>query len=132
MWLYAICQLALVVCFAHIFYDVVGVESVLSILLSAFVGFGIAMLTSTLIIEIHNFKQRTAQRARRGREVREGVGSVSVPETGAQVASGDQQSDQVVLQMEGGGFSSLWRQPSDHRAQVTALRDHRGAATSLS
>ncbi|XP_024384306.1 uncharacterized protein [Physcomitrium patens] len=77
VWLYAICQLALVVCFAHIFYDVVGVESVLSILLSAFVGFGIAMLTSTLIIEIHNFKQRTAQRARRGREVREGVGSVS-------------------------------------------------------
>jgi hypothetical protein len=26
VWLYATCQLALVVCFAHIFYDVVGVH----------------------------------------------------------------------------------------------------------
>lgn len=110
VWLYATCQLALVVCFAHIFYDVVHVESVLSILLAAFVGFGMAMVISTLITEYNNWKRRTAARLQREREAAQAP--ESTPD--GQLAA-DPQLDHVVLQMEGGGPVRSFTQPSDNR-----------------
>ncbi|KAG0610116.1 hypothetical protein M758_7G039700 [Ceratodon purpureus] len=114
VWLYATCQLALVVCFAHIFYDVVHVESVLSILLAAFVGFGIAMVTSTLVIEYNNWKRRTAARAQREREA-DGSGNNTAQTPEPNPPTADPQHDHVLLQMEGGGLASLWLQSADNR-----------------
>nr|APT68165.1 E3 ubiquitin ligase [Grimmia pilifera] len=122
VWLYATCQLALVICFAHIFYDVVHVESVLSILLSAFVGFGTAMVTSTLIIEYNNWKRRTAARAQREREAATSAQTLEL-NSGGQPAA-DPQQDHVVLQMEGGGLASLWLQLGDSRQAQSNPQAH--------
>ncbi|KAE8691104.1 RING/U-box superfamily protein isoform 3 [Hibiscus syriacus] len=43
IWVYASIQFALVVFFAHIFYSLVKVQAVLSVLLATFSGFGVAM-----------------------------------------------------------------------------------------
>ena len=98
-------------------FEQVHVESVLSILLSVFVGFGIAMVTSTLIIEYDNWKRRTAARAQREREIE---GSATYAQASLELNSGaqpavDPQQDHVVLQMEGGGLASLRLQPGDDR-----------------
>lgn len=92
-------------------------ESVLSILLSVFVGFGIAMVTSTLIIEYDNWKRRRAARVQRERETE---GSATYAQASLEQNSGgqpavDRQQDHVVLQMEGGGLASLRLQPGDNR-----------------
>ncbi|KAK1435145.1 hypothetical protein QVD17_00905 [Tagetes erecta] len=58
VWLYATIQFALVVIFAHIFYSVVHVQPVLSILLATFAGCGVAMSGSSIIVEIIRLKRR--------------------------------------------------------------------------
>ncbi|XP_076944526.1 uncharacterized protein LOC143615233 [Bidens hawaiensis] len=58
VWLYASIQFALVVIFAHIFYSLVHVQPVLSILLATFAGCGIAMSGSSIIVEILRLKRR--------------------------------------------------------------------------
>ncbi|GMI88946.1 hypothetical protein like AT5G60580 [Hibiscus trionum] len=58
IWVYAAIQFALVVFFAHIFYSVVKVQAVLSILLATFSGFGVAMSGSSIIIEIQRWRRR--------------------------------------------------------------------------
>lgn len=74
-------------------------ESVLTILLSTFVGFGVAMVASTLIIEYHNYKRRTMA------PVQEGEGGGTLVQTPAELIpgtqpAGAQQQDHVVVQME--------------------------------
>ncbi|KZV24213.1 hypothetical protein F511_25770 [Dorcoceras hygrometricum] len=51
IWAYASFQFAIVILFAHIFYTVLKVNSILSILLSSFTGFGIAISTNSLLVE---------------------------------------------------------------------------------
>ncbi|KAK9168850.1 hypothetical protein Syun_000990 [Stephania yunnanensis] len=51
VWLYASIQFGLVVLFAHIFYSSLHVQAVLSILLSTFAGFGLAMSGNSIIVE---------------------------------------------------------------------------------
>ncbi|XP_041990684.1 uncharacterized protein LOC121741823 isoform X1 [Salvia splendens] len=58
VWIYASMQFSLVVLFAHIFYNLVHVQAVLSILLSTFAGFGVAMSGSSLIVEVMRWKRR--------------------------------------------------------------------------
>ncbi|CAN4120319.1 unnamed protein product [Withania somnifera] len=60
VWAYASVQFALVVLFAHIFYSLVRVQAVLSILLSTFAGFGVAMSGSSLLVEFYRWKRRRA------------------------------------------------------------------------
>lgn len=58
VWLYASVQFAFVVIFAHIFYSVVHVQPVLSILLATFAGCGVAMSGSSIIVEVVRLKRR--------------------------------------------------------------------------
>lgn len=58
VWIYAAIQFALVVVFAHIFYSLVHVQAVLSILLSMFAGFGVAMSGSAFLIEFLRWRRR--------------------------------------------------------------------------
>ncbi|KAL1558553.1 hypothetical protein AAHA92_09003 [Salvia divinorum] len=58
VWAYASCQFILVVLFAHIFYDVIHVQPVVSILLSTFAGFGVAMSGASVIVEIIKCRER--------------------------------------------------------------------------
>ncbi|XP_051150690.1 uncharacterized protein LOC127265061 [Andrographis paniculata] len=51
IWAYASFQFAIVILFAHIFYTVLNVNAVLSVLLSSFTGFGIAISTNSLLVE---------------------------------------------------------------------------------
>lgn len=51
MWAYATFQYAIVILFAHIFYTLLSVNPILSVLLSSFTGFGIAISTNSLIVE---------------------------------------------------------------------------------
>ncbi|CAA0809101.1 RING/U-box superfamily protein [Striga hermonthica] len=51
IWAYASFQFAIVILFAHIFYAVLNVNAVLSVLLSSFTGFGIAISTNSLLVE---------------------------------------------------------------------------------
>lgn len=51
MWAYASFQFAIVILFAHIFYTVLNVHAILSVLLSSFTGFGIAISTNSLLVE---------------------------------------------------------------------------------
>ncbi|CAL5426538.1 unnamed protein product [Camellia sinensis] len=57
VWIYSSTQFALVVIFAHIFYSVVHVQAVLSILLSIFTGFGIAMSGSSILVEFFRWRR---------------------------------------------------------------------------
>ncbi|CAI9290070.1 unnamed protein product [Lactuca saligna] len=63
VWLYASVQFAFVVIFAHIFYSVVHVQPVLSILLATFAGCGVAMSGSSIIVEILRFRNRWHSRS---------------------------------------------------------------------
>ncbi|KAK4441167.1 hypothetical protein Salat_0451600 [Sesamum alatum] len=60
VWVYASIQFALVVLFAHIFYNLVHVQPVLSILLSTFAGFGVAMSGSSVLVEVLRWRRRRA------------------------------------------------------------------------
>ncbi|CAA0830467.1 RING/U-box superfamily protein [Striga hermonthica] len=51
-WVYATIQFVLVVVFAHIFYSLLHVQAVLSVLLATFAGFGGAMCGTSTIFEI--------------------------------------------------------------------------------
>lgn len=51
-WIYAISQFALVVLFAHVFYSVLRVQAVLSVLLATFAGFGGVMCGTSVLLEL--------------------------------------------------------------------------------
>ncbi|KAI4308617.1 hypothetical protein L6164_031673 [Bauhinia variegata] len=51
IWAYACFQFVIIVIFSHVFYTILHVNPILSVLLSSFTGFGIAISTNTLIIE---------------------------------------------------------------------------------
>lgn len=57
VWVYAAIQFALVVVFAHVFYSLVHVQAVLSILLSTFAGFGVAMSGSSILVEFSRWRR---------------------------------------------------------------------------
>lgn len=62
IWAYASFQFAIVILFAHIFYNVLRVSAVLSVLLSSFTGFGIAISTNSLLVEYLRWRSRRNMR----------------------------------------------------------------------
>ncbi|KAL6137091.1 hypothetical protein ACLB2K_062386 [Fragaria x ananassa] len=56
IWAYASFQFAIVILFAHIFYTILNVNPILSVILSAFTGFGIAISTNSLLVEYLRWK----------------------------------------------------------------------------
>ncbi|KAL8516041.1 hypothetical protein ACS0TY_014643 [Phlomoides rotata] len=58
VWVYASVQFALVVLFAHIFYHLVHIQAVLSILVATFTGFGVAMSVSSILVEVMRWRRR--------------------------------------------------------------------------
>ncbi|KAM7271723.1 hypothetical protein ACFE04_030937 [Oxalis oulophora] len=62
IWAYASVQFAIVILFAHIFYTILNVNAILSILLSSFTGFGIAISTNSLLVEY--LRWRTSRQMR--------------------------------------------------------------------
>lgn len=58
IWVYASVQFVMVVFFAHIFYSLLHVQSILSILLSTFTGFGLAMSGSSIFVEFLRCRRR--------------------------------------------------------------------------
>ncbi|KAL3653039.1 hypothetical protein CASFOL_002720 [Castilleja foliolosa] len=58
VWIYAAIQFTLVVVFAHIFYRLVRVQAVVSILLSTFAGFGVAMSGASILVEVLRWRER--------------------------------------------------------------------------
>lgn len=65
IWAYASFQFAIVLLFAHVFYTVLNVAALLSVLLSSFTGFGIAISTNALIVEYLKWKASSAQQPSR-------------------------------------------------------------------
>ncbi|XP_061344079.1 uncharacterized protein LOC133290044 isoform X2 [Gastrolobium bilobum] len=51
VWAYACFQFAILIMFAHVFYTILDFNAILSILLSSFTGFGIAISMNSLIME---------------------------------------------------------------------------------
>ncbi|KAK4780525.1 hypothetical protein SAY87_016631 [Trapa incisa] len=51
VWFYASIQFALVVLFAHIFYSLIHLQAVLSVLFATFAGFGVTMSGSSILVE---------------------------------------------------------------------------------
>ncbi|MBA0683249.1 hypothetical protein Goari_024921 [Gossypium aridum] len=58
IWAYASFQFAMVILFAHIFYTVLVVNPILSVLLSSFTGFGIAISTNSVLVEYLRWRIR--------------------------------------------------------------------------
>ncbi|XP_058100095.1 uncharacterized protein LOC131244598 isoform X2 [Magnolia sinica] len=58
IWAYASFQFAIVIMFAHIFYTILNVNPILSVLLSSFTGFGIAISTNSLLVEYLRWRMR--------------------------------------------------------------------------
>ncbi|XP_056693398.1 uncharacterized protein [Spinacia oleracea] len=65
IWAYASFQYAIVVLFAHIFYTILNVAALLSVLLSSFTGFGIAISTNALIVEYLRWRVSSTQQTSR-------------------------------------------------------------------
>ncbi|XP_059626770.1 uncharacterized protein LOC132269552 [Cornus florida] len=60
VWVYASIQFALVVLFAHVFYSLFHLQAILSVLLSTFAGFGVAMSGSSILVEFWRWRRRRA------------------------------------------------------------------------
>lgn len=58
VWVYATIQFGLVVLFAHLFYSLLDVQPVLSILLATFAGFGVSMTGNSILVEILRWQRR--------------------------------------------------------------------------
>ncbi|CAH1437949.1 unnamed protein product [Lactuca virosa] len=58
VWLYASIQFSFVVLFAHIFYNVINIQPVLSILLATFAGCGVVMCGSSIFVEVLRLRRR--------------------------------------------------------------------------
>ncbi|KAF8039816.1 hypothetical protein BT93_B2125 [Corymbia citriodora subsp. variegata] len=58
VWVYASFQFALVVLFAHVFYSLVHLQAILSVLFASFAGFGVAMSGSSILVEFFRWKRR--------------------------------------------------------------------------
>jgi hypothetical protein len=84
LWAYASFQFAIVILFAHIFYNVLRVNPVLAVLLSSFTGFGIAISTNSLLVEYLRWRARRNQRL-----AQQAVSAARHPESGSNGANDD-------------------------------------------
>ncbi|KAF5196647.1 RING/U-box superfamily protein [Thalictrum thalictroides] len=71
VWVYSFIQFILVVFFAHMFYSVLHVQAVLSILLSTFTGLGVMMSVSSILFEFLSWRRRWHASSQNRRGARE-------------------------------------------------------------
>ncbi|XP_020538208.1 uncharacterized protein LOC105642206 isoform X2 [Jatropha curcas] len=62
VWVYATVQFGLVVLSAHLYYSLMHMQAVLSVLLATFTGFGVTMSGSTVLGEIFRLRRRWLDR----------------------------------------------------------------------
>ncbi|CAN4117054.1 unnamed protein product [Withania somnifera] len=62
-WVYAVTQFALVVLFAHLFYSLLRVQAVLSVLLATFAGFGGVMCGTSFLLEFMKWRNGWSSRS---------------------------------------------------------------------
>lgn len=91
VWVYASIQFILVVFFAHMFYSLVHVQAVLSILLSTFAGLGVAMCGCSILIEF--FRWRRRRQALLDQQQQQQNSQMNQTETSSHVGRQDYQSD---------------------------------------
>ncbi|XP_038705835.1 uncharacterized protein LOC120001531 isoform X1 [Tripterygium wilfordii] len=89
VWVYAAIQYALVVLFAHIFYSLVHVQAILSILLATFSGCGVAMSGSSIVVEFLRWRTRRHTLPDRHN------GSIAAPPHGQSARPVNSSTDQV-------------------------------------
>lgn len=65
VWIYATIQFGLVVLFAHLFYSLLKMQAVLSVLLATFVGFGVTMSANSVLLEFLRWRQQRALSSQR-------------------------------------------------------------------
>lgn len=88
VWLYASIQFSFVVLFAHIFYNVINIQPVLSILLATFAGCGVVMCASSIFVEVLRLRRRwVAGRNRQNESV--DVSHPEVPQQASSSSNGD-------------------------------------------
>ncbi|KAF8069358.1 hypothetical protein N665_1141s0019 [Sinapis alba] len=58
VWIYGTIQFGLIVCFSHIFFELVHMQPIVSILLATLVGFGLAMSSTTGLVEFLKWRRR--------------------------------------------------------------------------
>ncbi|GMH26396.1 hypothetical protein Nepgr_028239 [Nepenthes gracilis] len=56
VWIYATIQFTMVVLFAHIFYSLLQVQAILSVLVATFVGFAITMCGNSIVTELYRWQ----------------------------------------------------------------------------
>ncbi|KAI4322255.1 hypothetical protein L6164_021966 [Bauhinia variegata] len=86
IWIYASVQFALVVLFAHLFYSLIHVQAVLSILLATFAGFGVVMSGSSILVEFFKWRRRWQADRHHGSQVMTRAGhnhiTLNIPRAG--------------------------------------------------
>lgn len=98
-WMYATIQFVLVVLFAHVFYSLLHVQAILSVLLATFAGFGGAMCGTSIVFELMKWRrrwnawstqERTSEEVLNPNELSDGRGAQQTepPEAGSMVTSG--------------------------------------------
>ncbi|PHT71881.1 hypothetical protein T459_22666 [Capsicum annuum] len=101
-WIYAVTQFALVVLFAHVFYSVLRVQAVLSILLASFAGFGGVMCGTSFLHELMKWRNRWNARSTEQHTSQEGT----QPNQSSEVSSTPQVESQT-RQAEEAGTSGV-------------------------
>ncbi|KAG7964466.1 hypothetical protein I3843_09G172500 [Carya illinoinensis] len=61
VWVYAAIQFGLVVLFGHLFYSLVHIQSVLSVLIATLVGFGVTMCGHSILVEVCKWRRSLSQ-----------------------------------------------------------------------
>ncbi|XAR69080.1 Ubiquitin--protein ligase [Bertholletia excelsa] len=80
-WLYATIQFALVVFFAHLFYSLLHVQAVLSVLLATLAGFGGTMSGTSFLYECSKLRQRRRNLSNQQQSPEEVAQTGQLPET---------------------------------------------------
>ncbi|XVF55456.1 hypothetical protein PTKIN_Ptkin06aG0037400 [Pterospermum kingtungense] len=84
VWIYAIIQFGLVVLSAHLFYSLLHVQAVLSVILSAFIGFGGTMCATSVLYEVSRVWRRRRAESNQQHDSLEAPQPDQPPVTGAQ------------------------------------------------
>ncbi|GMI64676.1 hypothetical protein like AT3G09760 [Hibiscus trionum] len=97
VWIYATIQFGLVVLSAHLFYSLLRIQAVLSVLLSAFVGFGSTMCGTSIIYEVSRVWRRRHAESNQPLSSQEAPRADQPPVTVPQQTQTDTQSNEAEM-----------------------------------
>ncbi|GFP83147.1 probable E3 ubiquitin-protein ligase march10 [Phtheirospermum japonicum] len=92
-WVYATIQFVLVVLFAHIFYSLLHVQAVLSVLLATFAGFGGSMCGTSFLFEIRKWGRTWNEQSTPRHDSTRSNGDLETGNVGGQMDSQPNQSE---------------------------------------